>query len=85
MRLYNNNHTPAEGDVLGTYTQASAAGYTAVSLPGTGWTVATSLGTTTGEHAEQTFSFTTSATIYGYYVTDDAASNLLWSERSKAA
>lgn len=81
MRLYNNNHTPAEADVLGTYTQASAAGYTAVQLPGTGWTVSTSLGTTTGEHAEQTFSFTTSATIYGYYVTDDAATGLLWSER----
>jgi hypothetical protein len=85
MRLYNNNHTPVEADVLGSYTQASAAGYTAVSLPGVNWTVSTSLGTTTGEHSETTFSFTTSATIYGYYVTDDAATGLLWSERFTGA
>lgn len=81
MKLYSNNHTPAESDILGTYTESAIAGYTAVSLPGAGWTVSTSLGTTTGEFAEQTFSFTTSATIYGYYVVNDAADALLWAER----
>lgn len=85
LRLYSNNHTPAESDVLGNYTQSSAAGYTAVSLPGTGWTVSTSLGTTTGQHADQVFSYTTSDTIYGYYVTNDAATQLLWSERFSSA
>jgi hypothetical protein len=37
--LYTNNHTPADADVIGTYTEASGSGYANVTLTGASWTV----------------------------------------------
>lgn len=85
LRLYKSNTTPAEGDVLATYTEATEAGYTAKSLTGTNWTVTTTANVTTAQHAEQTFSFTTAATIYGYYYTDGGATKALIAERFAGA
>ncbi len=50
-----------------------------------GWTTTSVGGTTTGEYSQHTFSFTTAATIYGYYVTDSAGTGLLWCERFEGA
>lgn len=37
--LYTNNHTPADPDVVGTYTEASGSGYAQITLTGASWTV----------------------------------------------
>lgn len=82
IHLYTNNKTPAEGDVLGGYTEATAAGYASITLTGASWTISTVSNTTTGEYAQVSFDFTAAEpNIYGYYVTDNANSILLWAER----
>jgi hypothetical protein len=80
LHLYNNNHTPAQSDVLSMYTESTAAGYSAFSLPGSSWTFATSAGTSSAAYAQQTFTFSTSDSLYGYYITDAGSSNLIFVE-----
>jgi hypothetical protein len=82
IKLYTNNLTPTEDDVLGSYTESTGTGYTFNVLTGTNWTIASTAGTTTGAHAQCTFTYTgAEASIYGYYVVDNAATGLLWAER----
>jgi hypothetical protein len=87
MHLYVSDITPAEDDVVGDYTpnEASDSYYTAATLTGTSWTVATVTGTSSATYAQQVFSFSGTANVYGYYVTDNADTNLLWAERFDAA
>lgn len=85
IHLYTNNVTPAESDVLGTYTEATDPAYLAVSCPGASWTFATVLGTSSATHANISFSFSTTASIYGAYATDSTNTYLLFSERFTAA
>ena len=82
LRLFTNDKTPAETDVVGDYTEASATGYAAKTLTGSSWTVASDGGgTTEGSYAQQSFDFTAAVTCYGYYVTNAAGAILLWAER----
>lgn len=85
LKLFSNNQTPAEADVLADYTESTAAGYASKTLTGSSWSVANSSGVTTATYAQQTFTFTTAATIYGYYVTNNGATSLLWAERFTGA
>ena len=80
LRLYTNNHTPAKGDTISNYTECAIAGYSAITLTGASWSIATVATTTTATYATQTFNFTGSGTVYGYYVTDNAGSVVLWAE-----
>jgi len=81
LRLYTNNLTPASTDILASYTESSAAGYAGITLIGTQWTVATTSGTSVANYAQQTFSYTTSESVYGYYVTSNGRGQVLWAER----
>lgn len=81
LRLYTNNISPAAGDQLASYVESSAAGYAAITLSGTLWTVATTSGTTVANFAQQTFTYTTSDSVYGYFVTNGDGDQVLWSER----
>ncbi len=82
LRLFQNNITPGETDVLGTYTESTGPGYAAVSLTGASWTVSSTAGPTSASYAQQTFTFTGAAnSIYGYYVTQANSSTLMWAER----
>ena len=81
LRLYTNDVTPDDDTVVGDLTEATATGYAAKTLTGASWTVATATGTTTGSYAQQSFTMTTQETYYGYYVTDNAGTGLLWVER----
>lgn len=85
LRLYTNNITPAYTDVLASYTESSAAGYAGLTMAGTSWTVATTTGTTVANYAQQTFSYTTSESVYGYFVTSNGKGQVLWSERFSGA
>ncbi len=80
LHLYSNDPTLSQTSVVGDFTEVSAAGYSAITLAGGSWTFAT----TTASYPEQTFTFTTSATAYGYYVTT-TANDLLWAERFTSA
>ena len=85
LHLYSKNLTPSSTTVIGDVTETASGGYAAITLTSSSWTVATSGGgITTASYAEQTFNITTSATIYGYYITN-LAGDLLWLERFTAA
>lgn len=87
LRLFTNNLTPAESTTLATVTEAlGASGYLPVTLVGSSWTTTQTSGTTTAVYSEQTFTFTTAVTVYGYYVTTIYGSPaLLWLERFSGA
>jgi hypothetical protein len=87
LRLFTNNLTPAESTTLSTVTEAlGATGYLPVTLVGSSWTTTQTAGTTTAVYSEQTFTFTTAVTVYGYYVTTIYGSPaLLWLERFSGA
>lgn len=87
LRLYTNNITPAEGDTAATYTEASGGGYSAKNLTGSSWTV-TPGAPTEASYARQDFVFTSvpsTATMYGYFVTQATSGILMWAERFTGA
>lgn len=81
LHLYKNNVTIDEDTLIGDVTECDETGYAAVTLTGASWTVVTGAGNiTTATYAEQTFTFTEAATVYGYYVTNNAETILAWIE-----
>ena len=91
LRLFHNDVTPSESTIIGGglpngLEEANETGYGAITLTGASWTVSTLGGTTTASYAEQTFTFTAGADIYGYYVTSsDVSPKLLYAERFDGA
>lgn len=90
LHLFTNNATPQETTTLGGITEATAAGYAAVTLLGTSWSIGTDGGgVTTASYSEITFTFTTAVTCYGYYITTSSTYSggvkLLWLERFTGA
>lgn len=85
LHLYANDVTPSDSSILTDLTEVSTSkGYAAITLLSNNWTTTQSSGVTTAVYSEQTFTFTTDATAYGYYVTDES-NNLLWLERFSGA
>jgi hypothetical protein len=86
IRLFTNNLTPIKTTVLGDITEASVDGYSAITLSGGQWTISSVSGINSATYSEQTFSFNTGVTVYGYYVTTmELSPNLLWVERFSTA
>lgn len=82
LKLYKNDITPAEGDTYATYTEATIAGYSSKLLNKDDWNAAsTTLGLTTKTFPMQTFTFTGTGVVVGYYVIRNSDNLLLWSER----
>ncbi len=82
LRLYTNNLTPGKNTVIGDITEATEAGYAAITLAGASWTTTSILGVNSATYSEQTFTFTAAVTAYGYYITTtEVTPNLLWVER----
>ncbi len=81
LKLFKNDLTPAKATVIGDFTESDIAGYAAKDLTGTNWTVATNGGDTLGSYAEQTWTFTGAGSIYGYYITNNDGSKVVWAER----
>ena len=78
LHLFQVDHVPAEADTVTSYDEVSTGGYASKSLDAT-WNI--SGDPTEGSYPQVSFDFTGSATIYGYYVTDNGGSILLWAER----
>lgn len=86
LRLFSNNITPSDTDTAGTYTEATFAGYAAITLTGASWGAASAGTITYG--SQQTFTRSSTGTlenIYGYYVTQAVSGLLVYSERDGAA
>lgn len=86
IHLFQNNHTPADGDTTGAYTDATYTGYGPA-------TIATWTGPTTVSGRATTYGpatvFVVGAvgvgnSIYGYYILDGGGA-LRWAERDAAA
>jgi hypothetical protein len=84
VHLYTNNITPSGSDTITNYTESVAPGYGSISLIGILWTLATLSGTSCASYARQTFSFTTSEAVQGYYITNNASTVLIWAEKFPA-
>lgn len=85
LHLYANDITPSDSTVKADLTEvATSTGYAAITLLSANWTTVQASGVTTAVYSEQTFTFTTDATAYGYYVTDQS-NRLLWLERFSGA
>lgn len=87
IHLFKSNTTPSTASVIGDFTEADFAGYSAQNL--VTWaapSVTSHVARMTA--ANRTFTRSTTGTaqnIYGYYVTDNSDTVLLWAERDGAA
>jgi hypothetical protein len=88
LRLFVNNHTPAEGDALNAsdYTEMSTLGYASVSLTPGSWVISGTV-PTVAAYPQVTFTFTAGSlvNVYGYYVTQTTSGDLMWAERFSGA
>lgn len=85
LHLYANDVTPSDSSVISDLTEvAGTTGYHPITLLSNNWTTTQVGGVTTAVYSEQTFAFSTGATAYGYYVTNQS-NHLLWLERFSGA
>ena len=77
LHLYSDDITPAESDTVSSYTLVTDPA--AKTLTGSSWNTTSIAGT--ASYAQQTFTYSGSGTAYGYVVTDNAGTTLLWSEK----
>lgn len=84
ISLYKNDLTPVEATTITDFTESTEAGYGAKTLTSASWTTTLSGDTATAVYSQETFSFTTGADVYGYYITD-TANALMWCERFTGA
>lgn len=86
LRLYVNSvDLTSEGFASSSFTEASATGYVAATLPGSNWLVATTSGISTATYATGVaFNFSVGEDLYGYYVTNSAGV-VMWAEQFPSA
>lgn len=87
LKLYTNNYTPVAASTAGNFTECAVSGYSAKTLTRGSWGDPTTNGSGKAEmaYAAQTFSFTGSGTIYGYYVVSATAGTLIFAELFSSA
>lgn len=84
IALYSNDITPATGNNHATYTLITTPADAAVkTFTGASWDITTTLGT--ASYPQLTYTFTTTATAYGYEVSNNGATKALWAERFTGA
>lgn len=84
LKLYSNDITPSDATVVGDLTEVGVSGYAAATLASVNWTTTQVAGVSSAVYSEQTYTFNTGVSLYGYYVTD-TSNNLLWLERFDGA
>jgi hypothetical protein len=86
LHLYKNDPTIDDTLTMSSVTEVGAGvGYAPITLIGTSWTTTSPANVGTAVYSEVAFTFTTSQTVYGYYITSTNASTLLWIERFSGA
>ena len=82
LKLYTNNFDCVEGSVHTDFTECAISGYAAKTLTAASWNAAsTAAGTTSKTYAQQTFNFTGTGNVVGYYVVGATSGLLYWAER----
>jgi hypothetical protein len=82
LKLFQNNYTPIETSVAGSFTEATFTGYAAIPLTGSSWSITTGA-PSFASYAQQTFTSTAgsqSQTVYGYFVVGTSTGTILWAE-----
>jgi hypothetical protein len=81
LHLYSNNWSPNYTDTLTNYTEVSVSGYVPMVLNGGMWTIGLNdSGIVAATYPMQTFPFSTSVTAFGYYITDNAITTVIFAE-----
>lgn len=83
LKLFRNDRDPAEGDVAGDYQEANLAGYAPLALARATWgdPATDGGGVTSAIYPQQTFAFTGTGKVVGYFVVGASSGTLLWAER----
>lgn len=85
IRIYGNDKTPAAGDTAAAYTEITGGGYAAIPLTFANWNITAGDPSVAIYNSVQKWTFNdvinSPGTIYGYYVTRDSDSKLMWAER----
>jgi hypothetical protein len=84
VKLYKNDHFPADDDHLADYQEAVFEGYDGTQAP-TGWSAPTTNGAGQAQTTANPIQFqhtagTTACPIYGYYVISKVTNKVLWAE-----
>jgi hypothetical protein len=86
LKLYSNEVELNGNTVLGDFTECSSGtGYVAKTLNPINWSVTIDedeKAVAVAEYDEQEFTFSVAQNIYGYFVTDDAETELLWAQEA---
>lgn len=86
LHLFRNDVTPSDTTTIGDLAEVTAAGYAALTLTPTEWTITTDGdGAAYAQQPSQEFTLSAADTIYGYYITNTAGSILLWLQRAEFA
>lgn len=80
VRLFQNNYTPTYDDVPSDYTEATLAGYAAVTLSAGTWVYTAADPYSHADYPQITWTFTGSGSLYGYYITDTANTTVFIAE-----
>lgn len=82
LKLYTNNYDCVEGSIAGNFTECAISGYAAKTLTAGSWNAAsTTTGTSSKTYAAQTFNFTGTGAVVGYFVVGAVSGTLYWAER----
>lgn len=88
MRLYGNNVTPTGASSFASFNEIAGGGYASVPLPIASWTIVSGVSQATyNDLITWTFTgpITAPGSIYGYYITRDSDSQLMWAQRFPSA
>lgn len=82
LKLFTNNYTPVAGSIASNFTECAISGYSAKTLTRGSWNDASTNGSNKAEisYATQSWTFSGSGTVYGYYVVSASGGVLLWAE-----
>lgn len=78
LRLYSNDKSPSDTDVIADYTEVSGGGYAGITLTPANWTI------TAGSaiYPQQSWTFNASAgDVYGYYLVTETSNEIIFAER----
>jgi len=77
LALYTNNVTPVTGSVFSDFTLCTATGYSDQTLTAGNWTFTDDTSDSYATQPTQTFTFTSSTTVYGYIIYNSSG-NQYW-------
>jgi hypothetical protein len=83
LKLFANDWTPSKTDTVSQYTELVYLGYAAKLLTPSEWTIDIDglTGNYVASFAQQIWTFSSSITVYGYYITDSGGTNVYFAER----